>query len=292
MGADPRTHTPHHHETRREGLHDLLLGSLNTYWEGSAGGELFNNNGKTDVLVRSDDRNVFIAECKIWSGPKAAAEAIDQLLGYLVWRDSKAALIMFIKTADPAATITKLHQAIEEHPRHVLTRASSDPSHQVDYILTADDEGRRIALAVIPVVLPRERGNSALPEVLVEGEHAGWEHDRLDGAARRELSGLDLVHRRVAVEQASVNDLPGLVVRDPDQQTEEPLAPWKALDEGCAIGRVLDLPLVGVAAHESVHHDRGERLRRLRVTVPVRENRLADERALLDQGGPGCIEPV
>lgn len=137
-----------------EELRDLLLGSLNTYWEGSAGGELFNNNGKTDILVRSADRNVFIAECKIWSGPKAAAAAIDQLLSYLVWRDSKAALIMFIKTADPSATITKLHQAIEDHPRHVLTKSSSDPSRQVDYILTADDEGRRIALAVIPVVLP------------------------------------------------------------------------------------------------------------------------------------------
>lgn len=137
-----------------EELRDLLLGNLNTYWEGSAGGELFNNNGKTDILIRSADRNVFIAECKIWSGPKAAGEAIDQLLGYLAWRDSKAALIMFIKTADPSATITKLHQAIADHPRHLLARPSPDPTRQGDYILTADDEGRRISLAVIPVVLP------------------------------------------------------------------------------------------------------------------------------------------
>lgn len=139
-----------------EELRDLLLGTLNTYWAGNAGGELFNNNGKTDILVRAEDRNVFIAECKIWGGPRAAAAAIDQLLGYLVWRDSKAALIMFIKTADPAATVDKLHQAIEDHPRHVLTKSSSDPSRQVDYILTADDEGRRISLAVIPVILPKE----------------------------------------------------------------------------------------------------------------------------------------
>ncbi|MBC7271557.1 MAG: hypothetical protein H5T76_23080 [Streptomyces sp.] len=139
-----------------EELRDLLLGTLNTYWEGSAGGELFNNNGKTDILVRSADRNAFIGECKIWSGPKAAGDAIDQLLGYLVWRDSKAALIMFIKTADPAATVDKLHRAIEDHPRHVLTKPSSDTSRQVDYILTADDEGRRISLAVIPVILPKE----------------------------------------------------------------------------------------------------------------------------------------
>ncbi|MFV9460269.1 hypothetical protein ACNJ7E_43515 [Rhodococcus sp. NM-2] len=138
-----------------EELRDLLLGTLNGYWNGAAAGELFNGAGKTDILIRENGRNAFIAECKVWHGPKAATEAINQLLGYLVWRDSKAALIMFIKRADPAATIGKLHAAIEAHPRYVLTRGkdTTDPSRQVDYILTADDEGRRISLAVIPVVL-------------------------------------------------------------------------------------------------------------------------------------------
>ena len=136
-----------------EELRDLLLGTLNGYWSGAAGGELFNGSGKTDILVRADDRNAFIAECKIWRGPKGVAEAVDQLLGYLVWRDSKAALLMFIKTADPAATIEKLHAAMEAHPSYVLTKEAADPSKQVDYIVTADEEGRRVSVAVVPVVL-------------------------------------------------------------------------------------------------------------------------------------------
>lgn len=136
-----------------EELRDLLLGNLNTYWQGGAGGELFNGSGKTDILIRHDDRNAFIAECKIWRGPKRVAPALDQLLRYLVWRDSKSALIVFIKTTDPAATIEKLHEAVESHRSHVLTKDSSDPSSRADYFFTADNEGRRISLAVIPVMI-------------------------------------------------------------------------------------------------------------------------------------------
>lgn len=136
-----------------EELRDLLLGNLNTYWQGGAGGELFNGSGKTDILIRHGDRNAFIAECKIWRGPKGVADALDQLLSYLVWRDSKSALIMFIKTANPAATIDKLHRTVEEHSSFILTKDATDPSSRVDYIVTADDEGRRVSLAVVPVVI-------------------------------------------------------------------------------------------------------------------------------------------
>lgn len=136
-----------------EELRDLLLGTLNGYWQGAAGGELFNGNGKTDILIRHEDRNVFIGECKIWRGPKGAGEAVDQLLRYLVWRDSKAALVMFIKTADPAATIEKLAEAVREHPAHILSKNNTDPGRQADFVIAADDEGRRVSLAVLPVVV-------------------------------------------------------------------------------------------------------------------------------------------
>lgn len=136
-----------------EELRDLLLGTLNGFWQGAAGGELFNGDGKTDILVRHDNRNVFIGELKIWRGPKVVAETIDQILSYLVWRDSKAAIVMFIKAADPAAIIDKLHAAVEAHPKHALTKPAADRNKQVDYIFTADEEGRRVSLAVIPVVL-------------------------------------------------------------------------------------------------------------------------------------------
>lgn len=99
-----------------EELRDLLLSALNANYEGQAGGELFNGAGKTDILVRWQDRNVFIGECKFWSGKVALTEALNQLLSYLVWRDTKAALLLFIRTKDAVNTIEKADAAIREHP--------------------------------------------------------------------------------------------------------------------------------------------------------------------------------
>jgi hypothetical protein len=38
---------------------------------------------------RQDNANLFIAECKFWSGPGAFAETINQLLRYVTWRETK-----------------------------------------------------------------------------------------------------------------------------------------------------------------------------------------------------------
>lgn len=136
-----------------EELRDLLLGTLNAYWAGAAGSELFNGAGKTDILIREGDRNAFIGECKIWTGAKAVTSAIDQLFSYLVWRDSKAALVYFIRTADPATTIARLVAAVGDHPNHVTTKVSDVQADRHEYVFKADDEGRTVSLAVIPVVL-------------------------------------------------------------------------------------------------------------------------------------------
>jgi hypothetical protein len=53
---------------------------------------VFNAAGKTGILIRAEDRHFFIAECKIWRGLKTVREALTQLLAYLTWRDTKAAL--------------------------------------------------------------------------------------------------------------------------------------------------------------------------------------------------------
>jgi hypothetical protein len=72
-----------------ESIRDHFLLQLNGHYEGGATGETFNASGKTDILIREGNKNVFIAECKFWHGQKAFGEAIGQLLGYLTWRDSK-----------------------------------------------------------------------------------------------------------------------------------------------------------------------------------------------------------
>ncbi|MGH2651770.1 MAG: hypothetical protein ACRDHK_11235, partial [Actinomycetota bacterium] len=78
-------------EKDEESLRDLVLIVLNGTYQGMATGETFVASGKTDILVRVEDRHVFVGECKWWEGEKAFLAAVDQLLSYLPWRDEKAA---------------------------------------------------------------------------------------------------------------------------------------------------------------------------------------------------------
>ncbi len=107
--AIERTPTPYC-EAEEETLRDALLPMLNSHYEGGATGETFNLNGKTDVLIRVEDRTVFIGECKWWSGSKALGEALDQLFSYTTWRDTKLALLLFVKNKDITAVIEKTRE--------------------------------------------------------------------------------------------------------------------------------------------------------------------------------------
>jgi hypothetical protein len=133
---------------------DLLLVALNSQFEGQAGGEVFNGAGKTDILLRVDDRNVFIAECKIWRGLRSFERAIDQLLGYLVWRDTKAAIVLFIQTKSPTDVISKASQALAAHPRCVQVKNAPRPEERQDFVLLGEnDPAREIRVALLPVVI-------------------------------------------------------------------------------------------------------------------------------------------
>lgn len=137
-----------------EGLRDHLLLLLNGTYEGQVAGEIFNRHGKTDILLRSGDRNVFIAECKIWDGSTKFARAIDQLLSYLVWRDGKAALVLFIRAAKPSEVVRRADAAIAAHPQCLHRDEPVDMTSRVDYLLrsTADPE-RSVRTALLPVAI-------------------------------------------------------------------------------------------------------------------------------------------
>jgi hypothetical protein len=137
-----------------EGLRDHLLLVLNGNYEGQVTGEVFNREGKTDVLLRSGDRNVFIAECKVWNGPAKFGPAVNQLLNYLVWRDGKAALVLFIKTGNPTEVVRKADQVVTDHPQCVRRFDPADATVRIDYLLrsTADPE-RTVRTALLPVAI-------------------------------------------------------------------------------------------------------------------------------------------
>jgi hypothetical protein len=154
----PETETLADEET----LRDWLLFILGSNYEAPDGGELFvggeveNGKGKTDILVRHEGRNAFIGECKFWHGPKKFDEAIEQLLGYTTWRDTKAAIILFITNRNATAVIDKAAARLVAHSAHKETFASADPHARRDYRFASPmDSQRLISLALLPVVVPK-----------------------------------------------------------------------------------------------------------------------------------------
>ncbi|WIV60737.1 hypothetical protein [Amycolatopsis nalaikhensis] len=151
-----------------EQIRDLLLLLLNAQFEGAAAGEVFNRAGKTDILIRVDDRNVFIGECKFYDGPEVVASALDQLLGYLAWRDTKAALLLFIRDSDVTTVTAKAVQKIKEHPNHKRAGAIQTED-RIDFVLHANGDGaREIRLALLPVLVggTKRRTSSRLRRAL------------------------------------------------------------------------------------------------------------------------------
>jgi hypothetical protein len=103
----------HHSE---EHLRDQLLAMLNATYEGQATGETFNAAGKTDITVRFENRNVFIGECKWWGGQVALASALEQLFGYSTWRDTKLALVVFVRAKGFTEIINKARTSWRSSP--------------------------------------------------------------------------------------------------------------------------------------------------------------------------------
>lgn len=100
-----------------EAIRFHFLVQLNGQYEGSATGETFNGEGKSDIIIRWQGANVFVAECKMWEGPSALSEAIDQLQKYVTWRDTKTALVIFNRNKDFGAVIQKAVEVVRTHPQ-------------------------------------------------------------------------------------------------------------------------------------------------------------------------------
>lgn len=102
-----------------ESIRTQFLMQLNAQYEGQATGETFNGNGKTDILIRNNNQNIFIGECKFWKGEKAFLATIDQLLGYVTYRDTKTAILLFVQNNDFTAIVKKLQDIVPKHEKYV-----------------------------------------------------------------------------------------------------------------------------------------------------------------------------
>ena len=88
---------------------------LGTHYD-NVTGETFRNRGKTDIHIPFGDHVAYIAECKIWHGPKAFLAAIEQLFSYTTWRDTKVSVIVFNKENKSFENVLQgIKAALDEH---------------------------------------------------------------------------------------------------------------------------------------------------------------------------------
>jgi hypothetical protein len=133
-----------------------FLVQLNGQYEGRASGETFNYQGKTDILIREGDRNVFISECKIWKGEAELLNGIDQILGYLHWRDTKTALLIFNRNKSFSEVLGKVSSAVQSHACcKKLIKQISETEWRFLF-RNPDDANRELRLAVMLFDIPKE----------------------------------------------------------------------------------------------------------------------------------------
>jgi hypothetical protein len=141
----PSTYAVHNEEE----LRDIMLSHLNGHYKGSATGETFRKKGKTDIRIEDENRAAFVAECKVWNGEKVVTEAIDQLMGYLTWRDCKSALIIFNKHNSKFSEILQKVPVLLRNHRLFKKDLGSVGDGEWSYVFRSkEDEARLIHLRV------------------------------------------------------------------------------------------------------------------------------------------------
>jgi hypothetical protein len=150
MERSPNTYGHMDEEARR----DVFLATLNTHYEGRGAAEAFNASGKTDILIRFEDRNLFIGECKFWGGVKGFTSAVDQLFGYTTWRDTKLAVVIFVREKGLTEIVETGREALQAHPQFVAWQDAASETELRATVSWRGDESRRADLAVFFVHTP------------------------------------------------------------------------------------------------------------------------------------------
>ncbi len=146
-------------------LRDLFLIYLQPrYTWSSVTGETFNNKGRTDILIRYENANIFAAECKIWAGTQCYLESITQLLKYVNWRDTKTAIILFARTKKISSVIETIEEATQSHPNYIALVNKKEKSW-FNYLFHINGDRRvEVKLAVLVLHIPPNPNQIILDE--------------------------------------------------------------------------------------------------------------------------------
>lgn len=134
-------------------IRDVLLMMLNDQFSGPTR-ETFRAAGKIDVLIEVEGRAIFIAECKFYDGPRSIGEALDQLLSYTTWRDTKLALVVFSRLKDFTQVLRRIDESVRGYGQFKSSiKYASETGFR--YVLTRkDDVNREMHLTVLAFAIP------------------------------------------------------------------------------------------------------------------------------------------
>lgn len=150
MEQNPATYARMGEEDRR----NVILNALAPNYSTGSSGETFNHSGHTDILIRHGRANVFIAECKFWAGQKKFAEAIDQLFRYQAWRDTKLALLMFVRERGLTDIVERGRHALEAHPQFVEWKDAANETELRAVVHWKNDQQRIADLNIFFIPTP------------------------------------------------------------------------------------------------------------------------------------------
>lgn len=115
---------------------------------------------KTDILLKNaaDGSNLFIAECKFWHGAKHFKESISQLFDrYLTWRDSKVALMVFVKGTNFTTAIESIHKNVVTHEYFVRKTKFGMKLHLITFSDCRKMLIRRFSLRLLHLISTNDR---------------------------------------------------------------------------------------------------------------------------------------
>jgi hypothetical protein len=141
-------------DMKEEDLRQQFLVPLNGHFEGEATGETFNYEGRTDILIRSGGKNIFIAECMIWRGEKYLLEKIDQLLGYTSWLDTKTAILIFNKGVDFTRVLSEIPEVAKKHNNFKRQLEYKSETGFRFIFAHKDDKNRELILTILAFNVP------------------------------------------------------------------------------------------------------------------------------------------
>ncbi len=148
FGVEMERHPSVYLDKGEETLRDHFIMQLSPHFQ-SVTGETFNKHGRTDILVRHEGKNLFVAECKVWQGQKKHQQTLDQILRYLTWRDSKAAVIYFIRNQQLEPVLETIRVATPDHSCFVSTTGEVTRGRYSFRFHLSEDTTRGVDLAVL-----------------------------------------------------------------------------------------------------------------------------------------------